>query len=78
MCVPVIEGHQNGVGGGLGGDAVGQPEGRQRRGPVRLPGDVSEATHRFGQRAEPGAAGVGAELTETGHSSNDEPRIDLA
>ena len=53
--VAVVERHHHREGGGLGGDAVGQEEGRQRRRAVRLAGHVREPAHGLGQRAEPGA-----------------------
>ena len=44
------------VGAGQARDTVGEPERRQRRRPVRLPGLVGQAAHRLGERAERAAA----------------------
>ena len=58
--VAVVQRHHHREGGGLGRDAVGQEEGWERRGAVRLAGDVGEAAHGLGQGAEPRAVAGGA------------------
>src|SRR5438034_11153353 len=56
-------------------DAIRQTERRQRRRTVGLARQRGEAAHRFGDRAEAGALRVRAELTEPGHTREDEPRV---
>jgi hypothetical protein len=63
---------------GQAGDAVGQPEWRQRRRSFRLAGLVREAGHRLGERPECPPGGVGPELAEAGHAEHHQRRVDLA
>ena len=65
----------HGVGGGEGGDAVGEAERRQGRRAVGLARDGREAAHRLGEGAEAGPGRVGAGLAEAGHAGDDEPRV---
>ena len=58
--VAVVERHHHGGRGRLGGHAVGQEEGWERRRSVGLAGHVGEATHRLGQGAEARPVALGA------------------
>ena len=75
--VSVSQGHQHGGRGGEAGDAVGQPERRERGGTVRLARHVREPAHGLDQRAEGRARRVGAVLAEPGHPAEDESRVYL-
>ena len=59
------------------GDAVGEPERRQRRRPVGLAGLMCEPAHRLGQRPERTALRIRAELAEAGHPQHDESGVEL-
>src|SRR5206468_5937948 len=58
-----------------GRDAVRETERRQCRWTVGLASERREAAHRFSDRAEAGAFRVRAELTEPGHTREDEPGV---
>ena len=74
-AVAVPQRHQHRRGGSDTADAVGQAERGQRRRTVGLAGGGGEAAHRLGERAEPGARGVGAGLSEAGEPDDDQARV---
>ena len=57
------------------GDAVGEPERRQRRRTVGLAGEGGESAHRLGDRPEAGPLGVRAGLSERSDPGDDESRV---
>jgi hypothetical protein len=59
------------------GDAVGEPEGRQRWRAVRRSRDVREAAERLGERAEARFLALRAGLAEAGDAHDHEAGIDL-
>src|SRR5829696_6627292 len=59
-------------------DAVREPEGRERRRPVRLPSNVGEAAHGLGQSPEPGTVPVRAALSEACDAGEDQAGVYLA
>lgn len=74
--VPVVEGEHDRVGAGQAGDPVGQPERRQRRRSVRLPGLVGQPGHGLGEGAERAAGGVRPGLAEPGDPQDHQCRVD--
>ena len=75
--VPVVQGEHHRVGAGEAGDAVGEPERRQRRRSVFLAGLVGQAGHRLGEGAEGAAFGVRPGLAESGDPQHHQGRVDL-
>ena len=77
VALPVVEREHHRDRPRQAGDAVGQPERRQRRRAVRLAGLVREAGHRLGERPERPPGGVGPGLAEPGHAQHHQRRVDL-
>ena len=75
--VPVVEGEHHRVGAGEPGDAVGEPERRQRGRSGFLPGLVGQPGHRLGQGAEGAALGVRPGLAEPGDPQHHQGWVDL-
>ena len=73
--VAVVERHHHRVGGGEGGDPVGQHERRQGGRPVGLADHVGEAAHRLGQRAVAGAVALGAAPAVAGDVQHHDVRV---
>ena len=57
------------------GNPIGEAEGRQRRGSIRLAGDRREARQTLGDGAEAGPMGVRSELPESRHAHHHQLRI---
>ena len=76
---PVASARAQGGGDGearrQGGDAVGEPERRQRGRPVGFAGDGGEPAHRLGDGAEPWLPRHRPELPEGSDAGDDEPGV---
>ena len=78
MLVAVVERGQHAKCAVQARQAIGQPEGRQRRRPVFLAGDVGVTAHGLGHSAEARAQGVGAGLPVGRDRQHDQAGVDAA